>query len=456
MEDKQHKSSTLFITTLTSFLIPFMGSSISVALPSIGLEFSMDAIMLSWIATAYILAAAMFLVPFGRLADIYGRRGIFISGAFVFTIASLFCGLATSSVMLIVLRVVQGAGAAMIFGTAMAILASVFKEGERGRALGINVAGVYLGLSVGPFAGGFLTHYFGWRSIFFVNVPLGILIILVASLKLRTERSAVHHMRFDLTGSIIYSLSLVVLMLGVSVVSGWESLTLIILGLIGIVFFIKWELSSKSPVLDMRLFKGNTVFVFSNLAALINYSATFAVGFLLSLYLQYIRGLTPEGAGLVLASQPIVMAIASPFTGRLSDKIEPRLVASFGMLLTFLGLLPFIFINGKVTLEWMIADLVLIGFGFALFSSPNTNAIMSSVGREAYGVASATVGTMRLVGQMLSMAVVTLVFATYMGRVTITEQNHFLFISSIRSAFVIFSILCFGGIFASLARGRVR
>ncbi|HEX9899696.1 MAG TPA: MFS transporter, partial [Candidatus Methylomirabilis sp.] len=202
--------------------------------------------------------------------------------------------------------------------------------------------------------------------------------------------------------------------------------------------------------------RGNAVFTFSNLAALINYSATFAVTFLLSLYLQYTKGLGPRDAGLILVSQPLVMAAFSPIAGRLSDRIEPRTVASLGMAFTVLGLVLLAFLGEGTPLAFIVATLVILGFGFALFSSPNTNAVMSSVDRRLYGVASATLGTMRLSGQMLSMGIAMLVFALYVGRVRIGAANPASFLYSLKVAFAIFAILCFFGIFASLARGRLK
>jgi MFS family permease len=211
-----------------------------------------------------------------------------------------------------------------------------------------------------------------------------------------------------------------------------------------------------SPVLDIGLFRNSKAFTFSNQAAVINYSATFAVAFLISLYLQYLKGFNPQGAGLILVAMPATQAIFSPLAGRLSDRIEPRLIASAGMALTTVGLIIFIFLNTGTSLGLIIGNLILIGFGFALFSSPNTNAVMSSAPKTAYGVASATLATMRQVGMSFSMGVAMLMFALYMGRVQITPEYYPLFQESMKTSFIIFAVLCFGGIFASLARGKVR
>ena len=450
------KTVVLVAATLAAFLTPFMGSSINIALPKIGREFEMDAVLLGWVATAYLIAAAMFLVPFGRIADIYGRKKIFTLGILLFSIASLLSGLSTSAYMLIAFRVLQGIGGAMIFGTGVAILTSVFPVGERGRVLGINVAAVYIGLSIGPFVGGFLTEHFGWRSVFYANVPLCLVVLGLILWKLKGDWAMAKGERFDFTGSVIYGIMLVAIMYGFSrlpdMLGGW----LILIGFVALVAFVWWEMRAKSPVLNVNLFRHNIVFAFSNLAALINYSATFAVSFLLSLYLQYIKGFSPDRAGLVLISAPLVQAVFSPLAGRLSDRIEPRVLASLGMAISAAGVVMLIFLGHGTSLAFIVVSLVILGFGFALFSSPNTNAVMSSVENRYYGVASATLATMRQVGMTLSMGIAMLLFAVYIGRVQITPEYYDAFLKSVRVAFIVFGCLCLGGIFASLARGRVR
>ncbi|MDI9615966.1 MAG: MFS transporter [Methanothrix sp.] len=455
-ETERLQSCALVVSVIGSFLTAFMSSSINIALPAISSEFSMDAVMLSWISTAFLLAAAVFLVPFGRLADIYGRRRIFGYGIALFTLASILAPASRSASMIIAARFVQGIGAAMIFGTAVAILTCVFPIRKRGRVIGINAASVYLGLSLGPVLGGILTQYLGWRSLFTATVPLGALALALLILKLRGEWADARGERFDLAGSLVYAISIMALVYGMSLLPSSAGRFVAAAGLAGLILFLYLEMRAESPVLEVDLFTSNRIFAFSNLAALINYSATFATGFLLSLYLQYIKGLDPRSAGLVLLAQPLMMTIFSPFAGRLSDRMEPRLVASAGMIITLLGILPFVFLDER-TPVWLIgAVLLLLGFGLALFTSPNTNAIMSSVDRKYYGIASATLGTMRLLGQMLSMSLAMVIFAIYIGRVEITPDTYSSLMESCRIAFAIFSVLCFIGIFASLARGELR
>jgi MFS family permease len=235
-----------------------------------------------------------------------------------------------------------------------------------------------------------------------------------------------------------------------------KSVWVILLGLLGFVAFVKWQIRTEHPVYNLDLFRTNRVFAFSNLAALINYSATFAVTFLLSLYLQYVKELSPQNAGLILIAQPVVMAIFSPFAGRLSDRVEPQIVASIGMTLTTLGLFLFIFLDENSTAVSIIVRLTVLGFGFAIFSSPNTNAIMGSVEKRFFGLASGSVGTMRLLGMMVSMGIATVIFTLYLGRVQITTELYPVLVRSVNVAFAVFAILCFGGIFSSMARGKLR
>jgi len=450
------KNVALFVTTLSSFLTTFMGSSINIALPVIAKEFAVDAVELGWIATSYILAAAVFLVPFGKLADIYGRKKIYTAGIIVYTISSLLCAISQNEIMLTIARGLQGLGGSMIFGTAVAILTSVFPTNERGKVLGYNLAATYLGLSLGPAIGGILTHQLGWRSVFFVSVLLSCILVFFVFRKLKGEWAEAKGEKFDLAGSLFYMAGLLGIMYGFIILPSLEGIILLSCGIIIIIVFLYLQNKVKYPIFNVTKFKRNTVFIFSNLAAFINYSATFAVGYLLSLYLQYIKGFNPQDAGLIMVSQPITMAIFSPLAGRLSDKIEPRIVASIGMGLTVAGLIPFIFLTYDTSIIYIVATLLLIGIGFALFSSPNTNAIMSSVERKYYGLASASLGTMRLTGQTISMGIATLIFGMHLGRVKITPEYFPQFIDSTKITFIVFTILCTIGVFASLARGKLR
>jgi EmrB/QacA subfamily drug resistance transporter len=445
---------TLLVSVLASFLTPFMAASVNIALPTIGREFGADAVLLGWVATAYLLSATALLLPFGRLADILGRRRIFLHGTLAYTAVSLLCGLAPSVAWLIALRAAQGAAAAMIFATGVALITSVFPAGERGRALGISVASVYLGLALGPSLGGVLTQQFGWRSLFLINVPLGLAIAGVLAWRLTGEWAEARGEKFDRLGTGILATGLTLLMLGTPL-AGRGGIWLLVAGGLVLLGFVRWERRVAHPLIDLTLFVRSPVFAFSNLAALINYAATFAVTFLLSVYLQVVKALSPQAAGLLLVAQPLVMAACSPFAGRLSDRVQPRTVASAGMAITAAGLGLLASLGAETPLPTVVATLALLGVGFGFFSSPNTNAVMGSVGRRDYGVASATLATMRLAGQTLSMGVATLIFALMVGRVPVTSIPPDALVRSLRLAFLVFTLLCCAGVLASLARGTV-
>jgi EmrB/QacA subfamily drug resistance transporter len=454
-ESPASKTAVLVIAIMSSFLTPFTSSSINIALPSIGNELALDAITLNWVATAYLLAAAAFLVPFGRLADIRGRKRIFQIGIVIDATSSILCAFAPSGDWLIAFRVLQGFGGSMIFGTSIAILTSVYPPQERGRVLGFSAAAVYTGLSAGPLIGGLITGRFGWQGIFFLNALIGVAISVIAFSKLRGEWAGARGEKFDYTGSVLYSVAIIVLVYAFSILPALWGLGIIFLGLIGLTFFARWETRQKFPVLNVEFFRKNAVFAFSNLAAFINYLATAAIGFLLSLYLQYVNGFSPEHAGLILITQPVIMVITSPIAGNLSDRIEPRILASTGMALSTVGLILMTFLGSSPNLVIIFAGLFIFGLGFGFFSSPNTNAVMSSVDRKFYGVASGTLGTMRLTGQAFGLALVLLLFSIFIGKVQITPDYYPLFLKAMKIAFVVFAVLCFIGIFASAARGRI-
>jgi EmrB/QacA subfamily drug resistance transporter len=448
------EKATLFISTLTSFMGPFIISSVNVALPAIQKEFNADAVQLSWISTSLLLATAVILLPAGRIGDIHGRKRVFKWGLALFTTASVLAGLSSSVGMLIFFRVFQGAASAMFTATGVAILTSVFPPQKRGRVMGIYVSAVYIGLSAGPFLGGILTQHIGWRSLFFLVAPFGILSFYIASKYLEGEWADAKGETFDTAGSIFYGIAILSLVYGASVLPDIKAVYLIIFGLLSLGFFTWFELRIELPVVNINLFRENKLFTFSSIAALINYSATFVVAFLLSLYLQYIKGMTPQTAGIVLVSQPVIMAVFSPMAGRLSDLIEPRKIATSGMAITSVGLFIFLFIDRTTSIPYIIGTLMILGFGFAMFSSPNMSAIMGSVEKRFLGIASGTVGTMRLLGQMTSMAIAMVVFSVFIGREEITPANYGLFLISIRVCFTISSILCVVGIFFSFFRGR--
>lgn len=447
-------SSVLLASVLAAFLAPFLSSALNIALPAIGREMGIGAVTLGWTASAYLLGAVVFLIPFGRLADSRGRKRFFAAGAVISGVSSILCAAAGSAGVLIAARALQGIGGAMLLSTGVALLTAAYPPNRRGRVLGINVAFTYSGLSLGPVLGGILTQQLGWRSIFAVSALLSLALIL-AAIRLADDRRGDGDRAFDAPGAVLLGGGLVCLMLGLSRLPRLNGAVLVAAAAAGLAGFFAWERRASHPLIDLARFRGRPVFLFSNLAALIHYASTSATGFLLSLYLQYLKGLTPQQAGLILIAQPAVMALFSPLAGRLSDRIEPRWLASGGMAVSAAGLFALSFLSASTSTAAVGGILVILGAGFSLFSSPNTNAVMSSVGPGDYGLASAVLGTMRGTGQMLSMGAAMLLFVLFFGGGAVTPSVHGPFLAAARVGFLLFGILCLAGVFASLARGRM-
>jgi len=454
MTEREFKRSVLTVTAFASFLTPFMGSAVNLALPSIGEEFSLDAVTLNWIISSYMLTTSILLLPAGRAGDILGRRKVFTAGLVVFTLSMILLTFTPGIRWLIGVRILQGVGGAMMFGTNMAILTSVFPPGERGRAMGINVTAVYAGLASGPFLGGLLTRYMGWRSIFALLIPMGIISLILIHSRMKKEWAEARGESFDWPGAVVYGVAMAALMFGFSKLPDLQGWIITGTGLALMPLFILRQKRAVHPLFDITLISGNRVFAFSSLAALIHYAATSAIGFFLSLYLQYIKDLGPRDAGFVLMAWPVTMTLISPLAGKLSDHHNPGVLASIGMAISTAGLIMLCFLTEQTPVVFIVVILLFMGAGFSLFSSPNSNAIMSSVEKRQLGNASGMLGTMRNVGQTFSMAIALMLLALFMGHETINPGNYPQLMKSMKIGFIAFSVLCFGGVFASLARNK--
>lgn len=447
-----NKREIFIIAILGAFIGPYTGSSVNVALPAIGRELGMSTTQLGWVQLAYLLATAMCILPIGRMADLLGRKRVLFYGTASFMAMSLLCSLSASAGLLILSRVLQGICGAAIAVSIVAMVSSAFPPGERGRVLGLTAAATYTGLSVGPFLGGILTSQLGWRSVFWVIIPV-CLLMCGFLLHLKQEWKEDDGKSFDLKGSLVYGFGLMCLMGGLTLVPALRGIAILAVGVAALALFARIESGLDSPMLDLRLLAANPVVLFSSLAALINYCATFSVGYLLSLNMQMVMGYTPRTAGLVLVAQPVIQALMSPLAGRVSDKLDAGVVASVGMAVTTSALLIFAVLpTGNIAAT--MAVLGLLGFGLALFVSPNTNAIMNAVERKSYGAASGILGTARSLGQAFSMGFTALIMSLVMGNTRITESNHPAFLTSYRACFYFMAALCFVGIFASLARRK--
>jgi len=449
------QKSVLVMVLLNALSVPIMLSSVNVALPHIAADLELSALTTSWIPTAFLMASAMFILVFGRLADMFGRKKVFLMGCVSVVFASLLAAASTGAISLLSARFLQGVGAAMLYATQMAIISSVFPVATRGRVIGLVIAFIYIGLATGPLLGGIVVDQFGWRINFLLQIPLAVLVYFIGVYKVEGDWAADERGSFDFTGALIYCSAILIVCIGVSFLPSLTSTILIAAGLIGIGIFFHQAKANEHPLMDVNLFFTNKTFTFSCLASFIMYTATFMNVVLLSLYLQYLKGLSPTTAGLLMMVQPLTMAIFSPLMGRLSDNTEPRILASAGMSITAFGLVLLAMLNSESQTTSIVLALVVTGLGFSLFSSPNVNAIMGSVSRKYLGAAAAAVSTTRILGQLSSMVLVTLVMALNFGAAQIEPSSYFELEKTISFSFFLAAAICLPGLVLSAVRGTI-
>ena len=413
----------LLISAGGSFLAPFMVSSLIVAIPAIGKEFSMSATEMSWLSTAFFLSASMFLLPFGRAADIFGIKRVFTVGVYVYFISALLAALSPSPMILIAARFLTGIGAAMIFGTSFALLSLSLPKKEQGQALGVNIAGNLLGFALGFQASGLLTYYFSWRGIFLLTLPIDLLVIGLIHKKLPGECAFSKGQRLDITGSVLIIVMLFSIVTGFSALPSSRGFQVFLGGLMLFFIFIFWEMRTISPVIDPRLFIRNLPLTLSNLAAFAYYAGSFGVIFLVSLYLQYIRELDSRQVGLILLIFTLIMAGFVSYAGRSSDRRSPYLISIAGISITLLGLIPLAFLDSTTPLGLFFVAFLLIMLGGAAFAPPIVKIILSCTSKDMYGLVSSLEETMRLLGNTASMAIITAVFTFYMSGNAIKPEN---------------------------------
>ena len=466
MKKTTEQKIVILVVIITAFVTTFTGSALNLSIPDIGEQFHVSANFVGWLVTGYTLAVAAFSVPIGRLADITCRKTVLVTGLVIFVACCIAAVFAVSMTMLLVIRVIQGIGAAMIFSTNTAILIASFPGNMRGRVLGYSIASTYTGLSAGPVIGGALNHNLGWRSIFILTGVLGAAALIIAVTKLKKEPSAGAENKtreeaiasFDAKGNILFVGFIVLIMYGLSELGNNSSSAVVLAAVLtaaGVLlgaFFVRHELRTEEPAVNVRLFRENVGYAFSNLSALLNYSATFAISYLISIYLQVVMGYSSQTAGLIMIFQPAIMAVLSPVMGRLSDKFSPFKMSSIGMGFCAVGAAIFIFVGSDTGLAMIITALVITGIGFSLFSSPNTNAVMSCVDKTEYGVASSILATMRSIGHTLSMVIVTIIVTRFMGDAPLASADPQVLVKVINTSFIAFTVICAGGVFISLKR----
>lgn len=454
--DDQHlQRRVLLMVLLGAFTTPLMLSSTNVALPRIANDLGLDAMLLSWVPMAYLMGSAMFVLIFGRIADTHGRMRIFLTGTAAVIATSVMAALAISPWMLLAARLLQGISAAMLYATQIGLVTAVFPAHKRGRVIGLVVSVVYIGLGSGPLLGGYIIESLGWRASFLLQLPLAIPVLLLGLLGVRRDWFNPQNMPFDVSGALSYVAMILLLCLGIARLPALDSLLLLSGAGLLLVWFLRHARRARNPILDVNVFFTNRVFTLSCGASLIMYSATYANVVLLSLYLQYLHGMSATGAGMLMMLQPLTMAFLSPFMGRLSDRVEPRMLASTGIAITAFGLAMLAMLDSESGRRAMVAALIMTGTGFSLFSSPNINAIMSAVDAQHYGAASGAVATTRLLGQLNSMVLVALAMALIMGNAEIEPANYPRLEQAIQVSFTIAASICLPAILMSLARGRI-
>lgn len=424
----------LIIVCLGSIIGPLGMASVNIAIPDLAADLQANAKMVSWLPTLFILSSVMFMLPASKLADNFGRKRIYAYGLALNAFSSFMCGLGTSIEWVLFWRFVQGGASAMIFGTGVAIITSVTPPNKRGAALGITAACIYIGLTVAPAVGGWLTELWGWRSVFLFQVPIVIALLVLIKMRLSGEWKNQEKTRYDWWGTGIFAVFSSSLVYGLSILPSVLGVLMLGLSAISMASFIVHQSRSRRPLIRVQMFRESRVFSMSLTTSLLMYASNFPLVFLMSLYLQYVKNLSPSQAGQVILVQALSMAIMAPLSGKLADRFQPRLVATLGCVIVACGLLVLSLMNTQTSVMHIAGSLLLIGIGFGLFSTPNNNAIMSATKTHEVGVASASMNLSRTIGNLFGMSLVNLMVHFYLGDAQFTQEQNPALIQTVEMA----------------------
>ncbi|MBP3792399.1 MAG: MFS transporter [Methanobrevibacter sp.] len=439
----------IFVSFITSFFAVFLSSGIVLGIPSIAQEFGMNNIVQNWIPTIALLVVAVFTLPAGQISGKFGVKKLLIIGVSIFILASIGACLSFSTETFLFFRVIQGIGMAFLNVSAMAMVVQAIKPQNRGKALGFTVTGIYLAGSLSPVFCGFLVYNFGWRSMFYFVIPFLILCLVIMILKIPGDWKTYENNKIDSIGYLIYGIGILLFIYGFTNLMNAVGVICITVGMCLLIIFGYYELNIDSPAFNMKLFK-NMKFTSSNIAALCSYLAIAAITTILNYHFQYVRGWNAQLAGIILIITPIIMAIMAPNAGRLSDRIHPQKLAAIGMTIATITLAILLFLDENTPIYLIVIAMILQGVGMGLFTTPNTNAIMSSVPPEETPNASAAQSAMRTIGQTMSLGLLTLVFAWFMGNLKLSSRYADLIVQSSQSICLICTVICIIAIFASL------
>jgi EmrB/QacA subfamily drug resistance transporter len=449
---------TLVAVAFGLFMIMLDNTIVNVALPSIQRDLNIGISELEWVYNGYALTFGVLMLTGGKLADLFGRRRIFIVGLVIFTVASLACGLASSAGLLIGARVLQGVGSALMNPATLSIITATFPPRQRGMAIGIWAGVAAMALAIGPLVGGLITQHIGWNWIFFINIPVGILAIVVTRLVVDESRDTSTGQRLDLPGLLSSAIALFALTYGLIEANtfGWTSgriLGLFAVAAVGFVLFVILELRQRAPMLDLSLFKNGT-FAGANSVMLLVGLAMFGVFFYNSLFIQNIMGYSAVQTGATFLPMTMLIILVAPVAGKFSDHVGSRWLMSGGMVLLSASLFLFSRLDAGSNFWDLLPGLIVGGFGMALVMTPTTAAAMGSVPVDKAGVGSAVLNSMRQVGGSLGIAVMGAIVASAIHSQPGTPQAAAEFVTGFQHALIVASIIALAGAFVSVATVR--
>ncbi|MEP0357265.1 MAG: MFS transporter [Paraglaciecola sp.] len=414
----------LIIVCLGSIIGPLGMASVNIAIPDMAADLQANAKMVSWLPTLFILSSVVFMLPAGKLADNYGRKRIYSYGLALNAFSSFMCGVSSSIEWVLFWRFIQGLASSMIFATGIAIISSVTPSHKRGAALGLASACIYIGLTVAPAVGGWLTELWGWRAVFLFQVPIVIALLALIKIRLEGEWKNDDKTKFDWWGTGIFAVFSSSLVYGLSILPSVLGGGILMLSTLSLGLFVLHQSRSRKPLIRIQMFRDSRIFSISLSTSLLMYASNFPLVFLMSLYLQYVKGFSPSHAGQIILLQALSMAILAPISGKLADKFEARIIATLGCVIVGAGLAVLSMISAETSIVYIATSLLLIGVGFGLFSTPNNNAIIGAVKPSEVGVASATLNLSRTIGNLFGMSLVNLMVHFYIGDEQFSaEQN---------------------------------
>ena len=462
-----YKWRAMTVVMVGAFMATSDSGAVRISLPHLGQVFHADPNTIIWVWLIYLLMGTGLMLTMGRIGDAFGRKRLYTLGFIIFSLGMGLCSLAQGLIPLVMFRLIQAIGGAMTVSTGNAIITAAFPQEERGKAIGIMGAMVGIGMLTGPVIGGFLLDFFGWRAVFYLRVPIGLIGAILAWILLKEQTSPRREGKFDLRGAVILFFTLACLLLAVNRGQslGWTSPLVVSLGAMGVLLFFSFlfvERGATQPVLDLRLYSSR-LFSIASISHVSFYMSTVAVSFLMPFYLIQGLGFSAARAGLILVTIPAASAVLSPLSGRLSDRLGTLFLCTPGLALVAVGLFLLDRLGTDASISTVVLYLATVGVGMGLFASPNTSAIMGSVPIDRLGTASAMVGTLRQIGMSFGLALTGALFAasqlSHAAQLASRGLSEDLVqklstVNGIHDALVVALIIALIGLAASLFRGR--